>query len=418
MADFTVAEHVIPGAHVREYARATADNQDAPLKLHVKQYTPRDNPSPRKGDVTIVGAHGNGFPKELYEPLWDNLHRELAKQGIRIRDIWIADCAWQGQSGVLNHAQGLLGNDPCWYDYSRDTIHMINTFRMPRPLVAVAHSFGANALAHAALLHPRLFHSLVLLDAVIADLKPQDSADPAVASSGRRDVWPSRREAADSFARSPFYQAWHPTVFDLWIRYGLRARSPAAGDAGDAGEVTLATSKHQEVFTFTRPSWPAFDAEGKEMVNPDWVRDMGTPETFDRHMYPFYRFEPLLTHQGLPHLRPGVLFVNGGSSPVIPPEPVAARAAITGTARGGSGGPDTGRVRNVTHPRHGHLIPFENPGFCAQEACAFLAAEMAIWAAEEREYQEWADQPLQQKTTLSRDWLSRLKTKPGPRSKM
>jgi hypothetical protein len=35
----------------------------------------------------------------------------LSRHGVRIRDIWIADCAWQGQSGILNQEQGLLGND-------------------------------------------------------------------------------------------------------------------------------------------------------------------------------------------------------------------------------------------------------------------------------------------------------------------
>ena len=41
---------------------------------------------------------------------------------------------------------------------------MINVFRMPRPLFAIGHSFGANAIVHASLLHPRLFIGLTLLD--------------------------------------------------------------------------------------------------------------------------------------------------------------------------------------------------------------------------------------------------------------
>ncbi|KAG6019144.1 hypothetical protein E4U41_003384 [Claviceps citrina] len=111
MAQFSVTEHVIDAAHIREYARATADDQNVPLKLHIKRYTPKDNSSPRKGDVTIIGGHANGFPKELYEPLWDHLYEQLNKHGVRVRDVWIADCAWQGQSGVLNQDKGLLGND-------------------------------------------------------------------------------------------------------------------------------------------------------------------------------------------------------------------------------------------------------------------------------------------------------------------
>lgn len=31
--------------------------------MAVKQYIPLDNPNPQPGDVTILGAHANGFPK-------------------------------------------------------------------------------------------------------------------------------------------------------------------------------------------------------------------------------------------------------------------------------------------------------------------------------------------------------------------
>ncbi|KAG6248648.1 hypothetical protein E4U23_002826 [Claviceps purpurea] len=424
MSQFHVTEHVIDGAHIREYPRAAADDQDAPLVLHVKQYTPRNNPSPRKGDVTIIGGHANGFPKELYEPLWDNLLEELNKHGVRIRAIWIADCAWQGRSGVLNQQKGLLGNDPGWYDYSRDIIHMINRFRMPRPLVAVAHSFGSNALAHASLLHPRLFHSLVLMEAAIAP----DTAGPAVnggtpayASIRRRDVWPSRQHAADSFRKSPFYQSWDPRVFDLWIRYGLQPKStdPGTPDGPEAGEVTLTTSKHQEIFTFLRPSWPAFDAAGKEIVHPEWFRDvLGDPQIPTTALYPFCRHEPSFTHNRLIHLRPGTFFINGGLSTIVSESEANNRAAITGTGRGGSGGTKNGRVQNVTHPHYGHLLPLENPSFCAQQAATFLKAELAIWAAEETEFEAWARQPNQQKTTASPEWktyLDRLMKKPKPK---
>jgi alpha-beta hydrolase superfamily lysophospholipase len=68
------------------------------------------------------------------------------ERGIRVRGIWIADVAQQGQSGIAN--EDLLGNDPCWDDHSRDLLHLINVKRkdMPRPLVGVGHSMGGNNL--------------------------------------------------------------------------------------------------------------------------------------------------------------------------------------------------------------------------------------------------------------------------------
>lgn len=46
--------------------------------------------------------------KELYEPLWIDLHTRSKVNGFRIRGIWIADVAHQGASLALNeHLVGL-----------------------------------------------------------------------------------------------------------------------------------------------------------------------------------------------------------------------------------------------------------------------------------------------------------------------
>jgi hypothetical protein len=60
---FDIKEHTIEASYIREYARATSHSQDEKLLLHVKQYIPKDNPNPQKGDVTLIGGHANGFPK-------------------------------------------------------------------------------------------------------------------------------------------------------------------------------------------------------------------------------------------------------------------------------------------------------------------------------------------------------------------
>ncbi|KAG6177064.1 hypothetical protein E4U10_000341 [Claviceps purpurea] len=301
---------------------------------------------------------------------------------------------------------------------------MINTFRMPRPLVAVGHSFGGNALAHAALLHPRLFHCLVLVEAAIMPASEDLSGDggiPASLSLRRRDVWPSRQHAAKAFAKSPFYKSWDPRVFDLWMRYGLRPKSADRGalKGPEEGEVTLTTSKNQELFTYLRPSWPAFDDAGKEVVHPEWLRDvLGDPQTPITALYPFTRYETPSTYDCLIHLRPGTFFISGGLSPLLSESEVNKRASITGTGRGGSGGTKAGRVQNATQPHHGHLLPLENPTSCAQQAATFLKTELAIWAAEETEFEAWARQPNQQKTTASPEWeiqLDRMMKRPKPK---
>jgi hypothetical protein len=60
---FRVVEHTINCAHSREYVTATANGDADRPRLAVKQYIPLDNPNPQPGDVTIIAAHANGFPK-------------------------------------------------------------------------------------------------------------------------------------------------------------------------------------------------------------------------------------------------------------------------------------------------------------------------------------------------------------------
>jgi hypothetical protein len=60
---YQVKEHTLECQHIREYARATANRQEDVLHLAIKQYIPLGNLHPKDGDITIIAAHANGFPK-------------------------------------------------------------------------------------------------------------------------------------------------------------------------------------------------------------------------------------------------------------------------------------------------------------------------------------------------------------------
>ena len=62
-ARFNVRRHQTPCQHIREYPGAAKYRQEDTFRLDVKQYVPVDNPRPRDGDITIIAAQGNGFPK-------------------------------------------------------------------------------------------------------------------------------------------------------------------------------------------------------------------------------------------------------------------------------------------------------------------------------------------------------------------
>lgn len=60
---YRIDEHIIDASHIRGFPRATSTTEEEVLQLAVKQYTPLENTKPKPGDITIVAAHANGFPK-------------------------------------------------------------------------------------------------------------------------------------------------------------------------------------------------------------------------------------------------------------------------------------------------------------------------------------------------------------------
>lgn len=402
---FRVVDHTVECQHVREYPRATLSGDDEILHLAVKQYIPKDNPNPQPGDVTILGAHANGFPKELYEPLWEDILGRAKANGFRIRSIWIADVAQQGYSGVLN--EDLIGNDPSWSDHPRDLLHLINIMKMPRPIVGIGHSMGGNQLVQLAYIHPRLITTLILIDPVInviASTPPDRGPSPARMSAFRRDVWPSREEAAVSFKKSPFYKSWDSRVLDCWIKFGLREMPtpnyPEQDATSTTKQVTLTCTKHQEVFTFLRPNYKSYGVDGKAVdrtTHPDINPLQG-------EIYPFYRPEVITTFLRLPELRPSVLYLFGGKSDVGPEESIRAKMESTGVGPGGSGGAKEGRVKKVVFEDIGHLIAMEVPGRSADNIAPWVGAEMKRWKDQEDSFKrDWAKLSAHEKRTISKE---------------
>jgi len=62
--NFIVETLVFPGVYPRGNRRCTQSPADR-LEVVVNRYTPRNNPSPKTGDVTLILLHANGFHKVL-----------------------------------------------------------------------------------------------------------------------------------------------------------------------------------------------------------------------------------------------------------------------------------------------------------------------------------------------------------------
>ncbi|RVX70369.1 hypothetical protein B0A52_05868 [Exophiala mesophila] len=429
---FSIIKHKIPCQYIREYPHALAGSEQDTLYLSVKQYIPRNNPNPQPGDVTIIAAHANGIPKELYEPLWDDLLAESeAKQNdgagkpFRIRSIWITDVASQGESSHIN--QALLGNDPSWSDHARDLLHMINLKRseMPPPLVGIGHSLGGAQMVDLSLIHSRLLSTVILLDPVIqmrtSEIDPNALQGPVVLSTWRRDVWESREVAAASFRRSKFYQAWDSRVLDLWIQHGLREveeeenhqkSEKESSPKSKSKPVTLSTSIAQEVWLFLRPNYGGSGEKGHP-IDRTTHADVDPDAPIN---YPFYRPEPARIFKSLPHLRPSALYLLATDSYVSGVDPTFDRLKIqsTGTGVGGSGGVEQGRVKAVELKNTGHMIPLERPTQTARLVAEWVGNEVGRWKDSREEWNRmWKGKSLKEKQSLDSTWKDWMGGRPG-----
>ncbi|KAK0286342.1 hypothetical protein LTR91_012481 [Friedmanniomyces endolithicus] len=399
-----IPTHVYPGQHVREFAGATRHSEEDVLFLDANQYTPLSNLSPREGDITILAAHSIGFPKELYEPLWDDLLAQSGQHGFRIRSIWIAEASNLGASGVLN--EDTQGDEPSWFDYSRDMLHMTNVFRehMLQPIVGIGHSMGATALIQLAIMHPRLLASLVLFDPIMGISTPRDFATMFASNAVRPDLWGSRAEA-EEHSRALF-KNWDPRTFTLWLRYGLRDTPTLLYPK--PGAVTLRTSKAQEGWMYGR-SWLDPLPSNGDIATPRTRAKYPDQHDHIRASHPFYRGEDVHIWQDLPRLRPGVAYIFPSSGPMTDARSVDARVERTGIGAGGSGGVKEDRVTKNVMEDVGHLLPFEKPGQCAVIAAEWLAKDVKAWQERRELARKHRDDRSINMLALSEEWVRQAK---------
>ncbi|TVY93746.1 Abhydrolase domain-containing protein [Lachnellula willkommii] len=409
---FQVTEHTVPAQHIREYPNGVND-LNSQLQLAVKEYRPRDNLHALNGSVTIIAAHANGCPKECYEALWDALYHELKNQHA-IRAIWIADISNQGASGVLN--EKVQGDDPSWFDHSRDLLHMINHFRdsMPQPIMGIGHSMGCAQLVHLTMLHPRLFHSIALIEPIILDAAPK-GPNCALPSSYRPDFWPSRSAAEVATRKTRFFRSWDPRALDNYLQYGLRSTPTAVyPEPENAGGVTLTTTKHQEAWSFIRSNFAPMAAN-----QDDRSELLRAPDLSPEHRtHLFHRPEMVAVYRSLPNVRPHVLWIFGEKSIINPAEVREDLPRRTGTAVGGNGGVNAGQVEDVTFTDGQHMLPLEKTREVAQSLASWLEKRLIDY----RQVEDWYKRNKSEKSerdmlVLSKDWLKNVRQKENtPRS--
>ena len=373
---WNVQEHVIPASHIRGFSRGVRDESTAHLRIALKQYTPRYRES-KPGDVTLIMAHGVGSSKELYEPFFD----ELLHCGLPIRGVWAADAAHHGASYVLN--ENIIGDEPHWFDTSRDLLQMVNLFQMemPPPIIGVGQSWGCVVISLMSIYHPRLFTGIVSIEPVFItgykykkrkeDKERPDKFHLATLMAKRRDTWLSREEAREKLAANPMYSTFDPRVFERVIEYGLR---DVPSEGGLSKAVKLKTPKSMEVYTMMRPD-PPFPGYPEA---PDYQK-RGKDTTI---IAGFYRDEVRQAFESLADLQPPVLYVWGNLSFLHDSDYSDSVLEKTGMGRMGGGGVANGQVKEMSVDGARHHVPMEKPGGAAKAIAEWLSGVLKMYSAE------------------------------------
>ncbi|KAJ3488672.1 hypothetical protein NLJ89_g11591 [Agrocybe chaxingu] len=291
-APYTLSTHVFPAA----YLRTTRLAPEPPLP------PPNASKEERKRAIAEVQRQltalrtskvTEGYPRLLWNcvnrRIWEpTLGLLLASPAASVIDeVWCWESVQHGDAALINAhmASGIFD----WQDNGRDIANFLLHFlpkaatsdplptHLPRvsreetglrikngykdrKFVAVGHSYGGCTSALAAHLYPALFSALILLDPVIAkpfEHDPKDRpVDLAAAALNRRETWPSREEALQSFKRNPFFQIWDPAVVQVYVDCGTYITKDATGK--EVAKLKMTSMQEAVVFSEVHTEYEVF----------------------------------------------------------------------------------------------------------------------------------------------------------------
>jgi len=158
-----------------------------------------------------------------------------------IDEIWSFEAVQHGDSGVINN--GNRSDIFDWQDHVRDIINFlvhympeeITSETLPtfldyvsvptsRRVVGLGQSIGGATISLAAVTHPKLFSSLILIDPLIVP-KSYKIGPPffrllknTLLKPAR---WPSRRAAIASLQKFPRTNSWDPAIIESYVKHGM-----------------------------------------------------------------------------------------------------------------------------------------------------------------------------------------------------
>ena len=281
---------------------------------------------------------------------------------------------------------------------------------------------GGTILTNVALMHPRLFATLVTFEPMFFKSPKNSTSLGAYGITFRKDRWPSREIAAQSLSKHPLYKHWDREVLNIFLEYGLRSLPtvvyPDPLPSDGPAPVTLATTKHQEASNYVRGAFPPSRSIPFSEYDPSTEHHDIGDANWRRLDEPFYRAEMAITFHQLPHLRPSCLVLYGAQTNLVQEQQLRDdRIGVMGVGLGGSGGAAKGRVKELKVQGGGHFLPFENPKTLAHNVVGpWFVEKVKIWQEKaEAERKAWEAVSPAQRSQLSEDWRHFMKTYNDPR---
>ncbi len=181
-------------------------------------------------------SHANGFCAAMWEPVAKTLRKHFR--------VLAFDARGHGDSTKLWEREAYT-----WDQFVEDLIaiseRLTRECELARVEFAIGHSFGGTATLVAAARRPDLFGRIAMLDPVLVpppELLPLFPREGSARLLGkiarkRRNLWPSREAARESWQEREPFRSWDSRAFDLYLREGLRERADGQVELKCPGEI-------------------------------------------------------------------------------------------------------------------------------------------------------------------------------------
>lgn len=206
-------------------------------------------------------------------------------------------------------------------------------------------------------MHPRLFHSVILIEPTISMKALAWPVPIARLATFMPDRWDSKETAEEKLLARPYYKFWEPRVKEILKKHALRQLPTPLYPETAPDTYTLKTPKHVEVFNVARQNYDSIGVNSEVPIEQKIAFPDMHPR--DSKKAPFYRAEARTAFLMLPELRPSCLFLFGSKSSISTDWYKRDVLEATGTGYLGSGGVRMGRVEGKTILA-GHSVPQEN----------------------------------------------------------